>query len=127
MEMMLVLFIIALLIGGGVALMKNVTKQAEDTKAQTDVRNLATALIRYKTMCLLFPTQQQGLEALVNRPTTEPVPKHYDQLLKPEALIDPWGRKYQYRYPGKHNPSEFDVYSTGPSGQDGAEDNVGNW
>ena len=127
MEMMLVLFIIALLIGGGAALMRNVTGHAEMIRAQSDIDSLKSALVGYKTTAMFYPTQQQGLEALVTRPTSEPVPKHYSPLLKPEALTDPWGRKYQYRYPGKHNPTEYDIYSTGPSGQDGADDNVGNW
>jgi general secretion pathway protein G len=127
MEMMLVLFIIALILGGGVYLMQNVGQDAEITKAQSDVKTWETNLIRYKTKNLLFPTQAQGLQAMVTKPSGDPAPRYWVQLAKPEALNDPWGHKYQYRNPGKHNPSSYDVYSFGPDGQEGTSDDVGNW
>ncbi len=127
MEMMLVLFIIALILGSGVYLMQNVGQDAEITKAQADVRTWETNLIRYKTKNLTVPTQQQGLEAMVTLPSTDPKPKVWVQLSKPEALTDPWGHKYQYRNPGKHNPSGYDIFSSGPDGIDGTNDDIGNW
>lgn len=127
MEMMLVLFIIALILGGGVYLMQNVGQDAEISKAQADIKAWETNLIRYKTRNLFVPTQQQGLEAMVIQPSSDPKPKMWVQLSKPEALNDPWGHKYQFRNPGKHNPSGYDVYSFGPDGMDGTNDDVGNW
>lgn len=127
MEMMLVLFIIALILGGGVYLMKNVGQDAEISKAKADTSAWETNLIRYKTRNLFLPTQQQGLEALVAQPNSDPKPKIWVQLAKPEALNDPWGHKYQYRNPGKHNPSSYDVFSLGPDGVEGTGDDVGNW
>ncbi|MEZ0387621.1 MAG: type II secretion system major pseudopilin GspG [Verrucomicrobium sp.] len=127
MEMMLVLFIIALILGGGVYLMQNVSQDAEASKASSDIKTWETNLIRYKTKALVLPTQQQGLEALVNIPTTEPVPKRWSSLAKPEALMDPWGKPYQYRNPGKKNASSYDLYSMGPDGQEGTVDDIGNW
>jgi len=127
MEMMLVLFIIALILGGGVYLMKNVGQDAEISKAKADTSAWETNLIRFKTRNLFLPTQQQGLEALVTQPNSDPKPKIWVQLAKPEALNDPWGHKYQYRNPGKHNPSSYDVFSLGPDGIEGTNDDVGNW
>lgn len=127
MEMMLVLFIIALIVGGGVVLMQNVGQDAEISKAQSDIRTWETNLIRYKTKALALPTQQQGLEAMVTKPTVEPLPRSWSPMTKPEALLDPWQRKYQYRNPGKNNPSGYDVFSLGPDGQEGTEDDIGNW
>ena len=127
MEMMLVLFIIALILGGGVYLMQNVGQDAEFSKALADVKMWETNLIRYKTKALVFPTQQQGLEAMVTMPTSEPIPKRWTQMTKPEALMDPWTHKYQYRNPGKHNPQSYDVFSLGPDGIEGTADDVGNW
>lgn len=127
MEMMLVLFIIALIVGGGVVLMQNVGQDAEISKAKSDIRSWETNLIRYKTKALALPTQQQGLEAMVVKPTVEPIPRSWTPMAKPEALLDPWQRKYQYRNPGKQNPSSYDVFSLGPDGQEGTEDDVGNW
>jgi general secretion pathway protein G len=86
MEMMLVLFIIALILGGGVYLMQNVGQDAEITKAQSDVKTWETNLIRYKTKNLLFPTQAQGLQAMVTKPSGDPAPRYWVQLAKPEAM-----------------------------------------
>lgn len=127
MEMMLVLFIIALILGGGVYMMQNVGQDAEYGKAQGDIKAWETNLIRYKTKALLLPTQQQGLESMVTKPSAEPIPKRWSQMAKPEALMDPWGNRYQYRNPGKRNPQSYDVFSVGPDKQEGTEDDVGNW
>jgi len=127
MEMMLVLFIIALIVGGGVMLMKNVGTDAEISKAQSDIRMWETNLIRYKTKAMMLPTQQQGLEAMVTFPTLEPKPKSWIEMAKPEALMDPWSRKYQYRNPGKRNTSSYDIFSMGPDGVEGSPDDIGNW
>ncbi len=127
MEMILVLFIISLLLGGGVYLMQNVGRDAEIMKAQADVKTWETNLIRYKTKALMLPTQAQGLEAMVKEPSAEPKPKMWIPMAKPEALMDPWTHKYQYRNPGKHNAQSYDVYSLGPDGVEGTADDVGNW
>jgi general secretion pathway protein G len=127
MEMLLVLGIIALLVGMGTYMMVGVLGDAEEGKAKADIQTLKASLIRYKTKGGIYPTTEQGLEALVNRPTDGPQPRSYKTLLAKEALIDPWGFEYQYRRPGKHNPDEFDIFSLGKDGQEGTEDDVGNW
>ena len=127
MEMMLVLFIIALILGGGVYLMQNVGQDAEISKAKGDIKIWETNIVRYKTGNMLAPTQQQGLEAMVSEPSGDPKPKMWRQLAKPEALMDPWGHKYQYRNPGKHNTGSYDIYSFGPDGLEGTKDDIGNW
>lgn len=127
MEMMLVLFIIALILGGGVYLMQNVGQDAEVSKAASDIKTWETNLVRYKTKAMMLPTQQQGLAAMVMQPTVEPLPKRWSALAKPEALSDPWGRPYQYRNPGKKDPAGYDLYSLGPDGVEGTPDDVGNW
>lgn len=128
MEMLLVLGIIALLVGMGTYMMVNVLGDAEVGKVKGDIQTLSASLIRYKTKGGLYPTTEQGLDALVNKPSDGPQPRSYSKLLSSEqALIDPWGGKYQYRRPGKHNPETYDIYSLGPDGQEGTEDDIGNW
>lgn len=57
-----------------------------------------------------------------------PGAKRWTQMIKNEAdLNDPWGQKFFYRYPGSHNPTSFDVWSSGPDRQDGTDDDIGNW
>lgn len=82
--------------------------------------------MQYKMLNSVYPSQSQGLEALVARPTEDPQPKVWSQWAKPENIIDPWGRKMQYRYPGKHNVRGYDVFSLGPDGIESVDD-TGNW
>ncbi|MEO0447296.1 MAG: type II secretion system major pseudopilin GspG [Verrucomicrobiota bacterium] len=127
MEMILVLAIISLLIGLGAYTMRNVLGDANLKKAQADVRNLETNLVRFKMKALFYPNQDQGLQALVTRPTTGPKPKQWSQSLTSDALLDPWGNPYQYANPAKRSSAAYDVYSMGQDGKDGTEDDIGNW
>lgn len=128
MEMLLVLGIIALLVGMGIFTMTDVLGDAEEGKARGDIQTLRTNLIRYKTKGGMYPTTEQGLDALVKRPTTAPQPRSWKQYYSSEqALMDPWNNKYQYQYPGKHNTDSYDIFSMGQDGQPGTEDDIGNW
>lgn len=127
MEMLLVLGIIALLIGMGTVMMKDVLGDAEEGRAKGDIAGLTASVIRYKTKGGLYPTSSQGLKALVVKPSDGPQPKSYKSLLKEEALYDPWGNLYQYRYPGKFNTDSYDIFSVGKDGKEGTEDDVTNW
>ncbi len=127
MEMLLVLGIIALLVGMGTYLMVNVLGDAEEGKVKGDIQTLHATLIRYKTKGGLYPTTAQGLKSLVSRPVDGPQPRSYKSLIREQALMDPWGNQYQYRYPGKFNPDTYDIFSFGPDGKEGTEDDIGNW
>lgn len=127
MEMMLVLLIITLIIGSVALMFQNFGANAQITTTEGKVRSLEAALMQYKTLNLYYPTQPQGLEALVTRPTTDPQPKRWSQFVKADAILDSWGNKIQYRNPGKHNVSGVDIYSMGPDGQDATADDIGNW
>ena len=127
MEMILVLGIIALLLGVGTYFMVDVLGDAEEGKAKADIKAISTSLIRYKTKARIYPSEQQGLDALVTRPTGSPEPASWKQFMKPQGIIDPWGRKYEYRYPGKYNSDSYDIFSLGFDGKEGTEDDIGNW
>jgi general secretion pathway protein G len=116
MEMILVLAIISTLLGLVIFKMVNVTEDANITKAKADIKAMDTNLLRYKTRNGRLPTQAEGLEIMTT--------KGASQLVKPEGIIDPWAHPYQYRNPGKVNPSGYDVYSMGPDGQDGTADDI---
>jgi len=72
------------------------------------------------------PTTEQGLKALVEKPTTEPLPEKWTALME-EVPKDPWGQEYKYRYPAQKSKKPFDVWSVGKDGVDGNEDDIGNW
>ncbi len=127
MEMMLVLGIIGLLLGVGVPMMVGAFKDAEVGRVKADFNTLDTALIRYRTRSRMLPTTDQGLGALVSKPTTAPQPAVWERVIKPEGIVDPWGTPYHYVYPGKQNPDSYDIISLGPDRKLGTEDDIGNW
>lgn len=126
-ELMVVLAIIGVL---AALIVPNVLGRADDariTAARTDVGNLMQALKLYKLDNQRFPTAEQGLRALIQRPTTEPVPVNWKPYLD-KLPNDPWGRPYQYMNPGIR--SEVEVLSFGADGQAGGEGHnadIGSW
>lgn len=127
LEMMVVLLIIALILGSVAFMVQGIEGDAQNVTTSSKIKGLETALTSYKIGNLTYPTQEQGLEALVTRPTAEPKPRRWTQLAKPDGITDPWGRKLVYRNPGKHNAGGYDVLSLGPDGQENTEDDIGNW
>lgn len=103
-------------------------QNAEKKNARAQITRIEQALEFYRLDNRRFPTTEQGLEALVTEPTSPPVPKDYNPAgyIKPEALEDPWGQRFQYRVPGQHNPYTFDIWSLGPDGVEGGDD-IQNW
>ncbi|HEV7403889.1 MAG TPA: type II secretion system major pseudopilin GspG [Chthoniobacteraceae bacterium] len=99
---------------------------AKTARAEGDVSTLATALTVYESLAHRFPSSEQGLQSLVARPTTGPLPAAWTQQLS-ELPLDPWGEAYRYVQPGVHNPTAFDIYSAGPDKRPGTEDDIGNW
>ena len=126
MEMLIVLSIIALLMGMVIFQISTSTDDAKREKVQADLLTFKEMLAAYELGNGSLPTTDQGIKALWSKPTVEPVPPRWHAELESETL-DPWGHPYRFLNPGKHNPDKYDVYSTGPSGQDGGDDNIGNW
>ena len=126
-ELMVVLAIIGILAS---LVVPNILGRADDarmTAAKTDVGNLMQALKLYKLDNQRFPTAEKGLQALVTKPSTEPVPTNWKSYLD-KLPTDPWGKPYQYLNPGLK--SEVDVMSWGADGQTGGEGvnaDIGSW
>ena len=126
-ELMVVLLIIGVL---AALIVPNVLDRADDarvTAAKTDVNNLMQALKLYRLDNQRYPTAEQGLQALLTKPTTAPVPPNWKSYL--DLLPnDPWGKPYAYLNPGIKG--EIDVMSFGADGQAGGEGknaDVGSW
>ncbi len=126
-ELMVVLVIIGVL---AALIVPNVLDRADDartTAARTDVANLMQALKLYKLDNQRYPTAEQGLRALVSKPTVNPVPPNWKPYVE-KLPNDPWGRPYQYLNPGVKG--EIDVMSFGADGQSGGEGkdaDIGSW
>ena len=126
-ELMVVLVIIGVL---AALIVPNVLDRADDargTAAKTDVNNLMQALKLYKLDNQRYPSAEQGLEALVRKPTAGATPAHWRPYLD-KLPNDPWERAYQYLNPGLKG--EIDVFSFGADGQPGGEGknaDIGSW
>ena len=105
------------------------TDDARIVKAQNDIQALESALDLYKLDNYTYPTTDQGLEALVEKPSIDPAPANWKQGGYVKKLSkDPWQRDYLYLNPGEHG--EIDIYSLGADGIEGGEGpnaDIGNW
>lgn len=129
LEIMVVVVIIGILVATIAPNLFGETDRARLTRLKVDINALEDALERYKMENFNYPTTDQGLQALVEKPNIPPEPKHF----KPGGYVkrlqqDPWGNDYQYISPGTYGP--FDLYSLGADGEPGGEGmnaDIGNW
>jgi general secretion pathway protein G len=119
-EIMLVLAIISVLVGSAIFLLANNVDAAKEQRVETDFQAITTQLKTYEMRNFNVPTTEQGLEALVVRPTIKPEPRKWMKLMD-SVPLDPWGNPYLYRSPGKFNPA-FDLYSWGPDKKESSDD-----
>lgn len=123
LEMVIVLGIIAMILGGAIFSMNKIGNSAKLSQVESDFKSCESALAMYKLNAGSYPTTQQGLKALVEKPSSTPVPRRWIQIMK-KVPLDPWGMEYGYRFPGKKQPSEFEMFSKGPDGQEGTPDDL---
>jgi general secretion pathway protein G len=127
-ELMIVVIIIAALAAMIVPRLSGRAEQAKVTVAQSDINaNLAMALKLYQLDNGNFPTTEQGLDALITKPGTDPVPSNWNGPYIEKNPIDPWGNTYRYRCPATNGKTSYDLYSLGKDGIEGNEDDVANW
>ncbi|MFA5794825.1 MAG: type II secretion system major pseudopilin GspG [Candidatus Brocadiia bacterium] len=126
-ELLLVAVIIAILASVVVGNFVGQEKKVYDARVKADFATISTALDLYSLDNGMFPSTEQGLKALIEKPSSTPVPSNWTKRYLVNDPDDPWKKEYKYRYPGEHNKDRFDIWSTGPDGKDGTEDDVGNW
>ncbi len=128
-EILIAIALIVMLVAVAVTDLKKIFSGGQEDVARIFVTSeIDTALLAYRTNTGNYPTNEQGLAALVAQPdgvsgwrgpylTTNGVPK------------DPWGNPYQYAYPSVHNQAtgKYDCWSAGPDGQNNTADDIGNW
>ena len=125
LEIMIVVSIIVILLGLAISRMHNPTGFAKGVAVQADIQSIGTTLMQYEAMNGFYPTTEQGLQALVSQPESEPHPQRWHQFYD-KLPTDPWGTPYVYRCPGIKHPDKYDLYSAGPDRQpDTADDDWG--
>jgi general secretion pathway protein G len=122
-ELLLVLVILAVLAAVVVPKFTGQSERARLTRAATDITTIDAALDRFEVDCGRYPTNDERLGALQQRPGN--VQQWNGPYLK-QIPKDPWGNDYQYRYPGTHNSGGADIFSFGPDGREGNDD-IDNW
>lgn len=130
MEILLVVIIIGTLVAMVVPRLSGRSEQAKIAAAKADVTvNIPTALKLYELDNGFFPTTEQGLTALVKKPTTAPIPsQNWNGPYLDKIPIDPWGKPYQYASPGTHRTHDYDLSSSGKNPkEDKTDDDVVNW
>jgi general secretion pathway protein G len=126
-ELMIVIVIIGALAALAVPRLAGRSEAARQTAAQADIKgNISLALRLYEVDTGRYPTTEQGLEALLTKPSSPPVPQNWKGPYLEEAPLDPWGKAYIYKFPGTHPPRDYDLSSLGPDGA-ASEDDISNW
>ena len=113
LEIMLVVTIIALLMSAAIYKLAGNVEVSRHVKVQADLQAFNTQLRLYQSLNGFYPTTDQGLQALVTAPGSDPKPARWTQLMT-DLTKDPWGQPYVYLCPGKKNPTGYDLYSSGP-------------
>lgn len=125
-ELMLVVVIIGVLAAMVMPRLSGRSKLAKIAAAEADINaNISIALDLFEVDNNRYPSSQEGLGVLMVKPSSDDALKWSGPYLKRKP-IDPWGRQYYYLSPGTHN-QDYDLYSLGPDGQEGNEDDIKNW
>src|SRR5581483_355611 len=127
-EIMVVVVILGILAATIIPQFMGTTQDAKVSTAKANIAELESALERFNIHMDRHPTTEEGLNALVTAPSGDENKWRgpYVTQLRP----DPWGNQYQYRNPGTHHPTSFDLWSRGADGVDGGEGDgadIGNW
>ncbi len=123
LEVMVVVVIIAIMAAAvGPKLLENINT-ASKKRAVTDIASIDATLKLYKAENYSYPSTDQGLEALITKPSGDPAPKNWRAYMD-KTPMDPWENPYKYLSPGSHG--DFDLYSFGPDGIQ-SEDDITSW
>ncbi len=122
-ELMIVIAIIGILSIIVVPRFMDIPQKARVEAAKQQIAAFGLALDRYNLDSGIYPTTEQGLAALIEKPNSEPAPMNYNEggyLKKKDLPKDPWGHDYIYRSPGDHG-NDYEIMTLGADGRDGGE------
>jgi general secretion pathway protein G len=129
-EILVVVTILAILASAVVLTFSGKTDQARVARAKSDIATFETAIETFKLEMRRYPTEDEGLRALVEKPDSEDANRWTHPYVK-RLEKDPWGNPYVYVCPGNHNADSFDIISYGADGREGGQGefdkDIGNW
>ncbi|MGE9271582.1 MAG: type II secretion system major pseudopilin GspG [Verrucomicrobiales bacterium] len=120
LEMVIVLGIIAVILGGAIAVMGGLLDSAKNDRVYSDFRTIEAGLLKYQISNGRYPTTAQGLQALVEQPSGAP---RWSQIMK-SVPLDPWQEPYGYKFPGSKDKTTFELISKGPDMTEGTDDDI---
>ena len=130
-EVMVVVVILGILAAIVVPRIISRPEEAKIVKAKQDILVIESAMELYKLDNGVYPSTDQGIQALVTKPSSEPIPQNWKQGGYLKSLpVDSWGRTYHYLDGGGHNPDGIDIFTYGANGQPsgtGSNATIGNW
>ncbi len=128
-ELMVVIAILALLGGIVAPQVMNKLKEAKPQKVGIDIERIGMALDMYAVQNGDYPTTEQGIDALLRQPTSQPEPLNWNgpYVKAGTKFVDPWNNDYVYESPSTHEGYDYDLFSYGPDKQEGGEDDITNW
>lgn len=126
-ELMVVIFIMGLLATLVIVNVAPVGEQSRVGKAHSDIAAFESALEMYSLDMYAYPTADAGLAALKTAPAGANAATYRPGGYVKRMRNDPWGNPYHYGVPGQRSGGAYDVYSAGPDGKPGTDDDIGNW
>jgi general secretion pathway protein G len=121
-EILVVVVILGVLVALVVPKILGRTDDARQTATKVQMRNIEQALQMFKLDTGLYPSTEQGLEALVRKPTIGVIPRRYREGgYLPKLPVDTWGHPFQYRSPGTDGKREYELVSLGADGKPSGE------
>lgn len=128
LEIMMVVVIIGILVALVAPRLAGKTAKAKTVAAKAGLSSIASALAQYEMDMGTFPEQSEGLKGLLEKPSSDDTGSWDGPYLSKSSIPkDPWSQDFQYKYPGEHNPKDFDLWSNGPDKQSGTPDDIVNW
>ena len=123
LEIVIVVAIIAVIMGASIGMIGGLRGNAEDNATRMKINGMRSLLESYRSAAGSYPTETQGLQALVTKPTTSPVPRRWRQQMS-SVPVDPWNQEYIYRYPGSKDRTSYEIISKGSDQELDTDDDI---
>ena len=123
LEIVIVVAIIGVLLGAGLKVFDGIRGNADLTATKIKMNGVSTKLESYRSVAGTYPSQSQGLQALVTKPTSAPKPRNWRQQAT-SIPVDAWQQELVYKFPGSKNPRTFELISAGEDMKLGTDDDI---